>query len=295
MQQLLNNVSQVFPPAPAFTGEHVGDLSGKVYMVTGANTGVGKALAEMLYAAHATVYAAARSEAKGHEAVAAIRTAHPESRGTLAFLLLDLADLTAVKAGAEAFLARESRLHVLFNNAGVMAPPQGSVTAQGHELQLGTNCVGPFLLTRLLTPVLAATARTEPPAAVRVVWASSSAAEVVSPRGGVPLDNLDYHVERPPPYKYGVSKAGNYYHAAEFARRHAADGLVAVALNPGNLRTELMRHRSVLERALLTAIQHPPAHGAYTELFAGLSPDVTVERSGAWSKPRPSTTGPART
>jgi len=288
MQRLHSNIRQAFPPAPTFTAANVGDLTGKVYLVTGANTGVGKALAGLLYAAHARVYVAARSEAKAREAIAALEAAHPASRGALLFLPLDLADLSAVRAAAADFLARESRLHVLFNNAGVMTPPQGTTTAQGYEQQLGTNCVGTFLFSRLLAPLLLATAATEPPGAVRVVWVSSSAADILSPAGGVPLDNLDYHVDRTPAYKYGVSKAGNYYHATEFARRYRASGVVSVPLNPGNLKSELARHRGWVERKVLGLFTYDPMYGAYTELFAGLSPEVTMEKSGVWGTFLPS-------
>lgn len=285
MLRLRHNFSQVFPPAPQFTEKQLGDLAGKVYIVTGANTGVGKALAEILYAANAKVYVAARSKSKGNEAIEAIKGACQESKGTLVFLPLDLADLTTIKASASEFLAKETKLHVLFNNAGVMSPPDGSKTAQGYELQLGTNNIGTFLFTKLLTPTLVSTASSEAAASVRVVWVSSSAAEIVSPRGGVPLDNLDYHQNQSPAYKYGVSKAGNYFHSAEFARRHRESGIVSIALNPGNLRTDLFRHRLGLERSLFSAlIQYPPIYGAYTELFAGLSPDITMEQSGLWGK-----------
>jgi retinol dehydrogenase-12 len=110
-----------------------------------------------------------------------------------------------------------------------MVPPQGSTTKQGYELQLGTNCVGPFLFTKLLTPVLQRTATQEKEkGGVRVVWVSSSAAEVGSPAGGVDLGNLDYKVEMGRGPKYGVSKAGNWYHAVEFARRYREDGIVSV-------------------------------------------------------------------
>lgn len=119
-------------------------------------------------------------------------------------------------------------MHLLFNNAGVMAAPAGSKTAQGYELHLGTNCLGPFLFTRLLTPMLVETAGRAPPGTVRVLWVSSSAADVFSPKGGVEMDNLDYGRDKPSMTKYAVSKAGNYYHATEFANRHAGDGVISV-------------------------------------------------------------------
>lgn len=213
-----------------------------------------------------------------------MKKTHPDSKGGLVFLSLDLADLTTIKASASQFLAAESRLDVLFNNAGVMAPPQGAKTAQGHDLQLGTNCVGTFLFTQLLTPKLVETAKTSPPHSVRVVWVSSSAADWLSPTGGVDMDNIDDRRQRPVEVKYGISKAGNYYHATEYARRHRADGVISNALNPGNLRTELFRHRARIEQKLSWYFQYDPVNGAYTELFAGLSPEVTLEKSGEWSK-----------
>jgi retinol dehydrogenase 12 len=119
-------------------------------------------------------------------------------------------------------------LDVLWNNAGVMAPPQGSKTKQGYELQLGTNNVGPFLFTELLTPILVKTAKSAPPGSVRVVWVSSSAAELMSPKNGVNLDNLDYKKDQPTYTKYGVSKAGNFYHSTEYAKHHKTDGITSV-------------------------------------------------------------------
>jgi NAD(P)-dependent dehydrogenase (short-subunit alcohol dehydrogenase family) len=146
----------------------------------------------------------------------------------LVFLHLDLDDLTTIKKSAEEFLSKEKKLDVLWNNAGVMIPPQGSKTKQGYELQLGTNNLAPFLFTKLLTPILASTAKTSPPGAVRVVWVSSSAAEGISPANGVDMNNLDYKNDKGTWHKYGVSKAGNVFHSKEFAKRHEGDGIISV-------------------------------------------------------------------
>lgn len=108
-----------------------------------------------------------------------------------------------------------------------MIPPQGSKTKQGYELQLGTNCVAPFLFTKLLTPTLIKTAKLKPPGTVRVVWVSSSAAEGFSPKGGVDMTNLDYKKDQAAWHKYGVSKAGNLYHAKEYARRFGGEGVIS--------------------------------------------------------------------
>lgn len=276
---------QVFPPAAKFTEMQCLDQSGKVFIVTGSSSGVGKELAQILYAKNAKVYVAARSEEKANAAISNIISKFPNSKGALIFLKLDLEDLSTIKKSAEEFLSKEDKLDVLWNNAGVMMPPQGSKTKQGYELQLGTNNIAPFLFTKLLTPTLVHTAKTAPPSSVRVVWVSSSVAEVNSPIGGVEMDNLDYNREQSPQMKYGISKAGNALHAMEFAKRHRADGIVSVSLNPGNLQTELSRH---LSRPVVLAMKlflHKPIQGAYTELFAGLSPDVGMDQTGCWIIP----------
>ncbi len=259
----------------------------QVYLITGANSGLGKDLARILYSKNAKVYIASRSEAKAAQAIEEIKQAEPNSSGELVFIRLDLADLSTIKASAQEFLERENRLHVLWNNAGVMKPAPGSKTAQGYELQLGVNNVGTFMFTKLLTPILAATAKAEPAGVVRVVWVGSSAAEAPSaPKGGVPMDNLDYHKDLGWFPKYCISKAGNYLHGTEYARRHKADGIVSISLNPGNLDSDLWRNQTPVVRKMLKLfILHEPIKGAYTELFAGLSPEVTMEKTGGWVVP----------
>ncbi|KAI9737860.1 MAG: hypothetical protein M1834_009230 [Cirrosporium novae-zelandiae] len=280
-------LTQLYPPKSDFTDKVLPSLHGKVHIVTGSNTGVGKELARILYSKHAKVYVAARSEDKANKAIEAIKKTTPESAGELIFLYLDLIDLTTIKASAENLLSKENKLHVLFNNAGVMGPPQGSKTAQGYELQLGVNNIGTFMFTKLLTPILVSTAKVEPPNTVRVIWLSSSATEFFSPKSAsVPLDNLDYHNDKSATYKYAISKAGNYLHAVEFSKRYKTNGVISISLNPGNLRSELTRHQGALLKMLLKYLfQYPPIFGAYTELFAGLSPKVTIEKSGDWVVP----------
>ena len=200
--------------------------------MTGSSTGVGKELAQILYAKNAKVYVAARSEEKALKAIESIVAAFPDSKGSLVFLHLDLGDLTTIKKSAEDFLSKETKLDVLWNNAGCMVTPQGSKTEQGYEMQLGTNNVAPFLFTKLLTPILQSTAKTATPGSVRVVWVSSSAAELIAATNGLDMNNLDYKVDKSPQAKYGVSKAGNIFHAKEFAKRYGGDGLISVVCDP---------------------------------------------------------------
>ncbi|ERT01874.1 hypothetical protein HMPREF1624_00168 [Sporothrix schenckii ATCC 58251] len=307
----------VMIPAPKFTEKNLKNLAGKVYLITGANAGVGKELTRILYTQNATVFMACRSQAKCEKAMEDVKAAAPSSTGALHFVQIDLGDLRTIKPAVESFLAKAKRLDVLFNNAGVMLPPsETTTTVQGFDLQLGTNTVAPFLLTQLLTPILQATAKDETaagnPAGVRVVWVASMAAELYSGKNGVDMTNLPMGSKtyaRPisdPMELYGNSKAGSYLHSVEYARRHKADGIVSVAANPGNLDSDLYRSiggrqedkpqqqeqevgLSWYQRAAMkyfrTQMLHPPVYGAYTELFAGLSPDVTLDKSGAWIGP----------
>lgn len=108
-----------------------------------------------------------------------------------------------------------------------MVPPAGSKTAQGYELQLGTNNIGHFLLTKLLHPVLKKSAAAAPKNSVRVVWVSSSAIDV-APSGVIDFQNMAYDRDENAWVKYGRSKAGNVLHAVEFARRTEGEGIVSV-------------------------------------------------------------------
>ena len=230
---------------------------------------------------------AARSEEKSQTAIESIKQKTPNSRGKLEFLYLDLADLSKIKAAVEAFLAKETRLDVLFNNAGIMmSSTETTKTVQNYEAHLGINTIGTFLFTKLLTPILLATAEREPPNSVRVVWVSSGAAELYGPKpGGICMDNLDYRVPKSGLERYGTSKAGNYLHAVEFARRYKSSGIISLPVHPGNLDSELYRAQSTLNQLFLKyTILHSSIFGAYTELFAGLSSDVTIAQSGDWGK-----------
>ncbi|KAI0385301.1 NAD(P)-binding protein [Hypomontagnella monticulosa] len=273
-----------FPAKPTITEKNIPDLTNKVIIVTGSNTGIGKEVARILYSKNAKVYMMARSEDKTKKAIDDIKAAVPKSTGDLIFIRLDLADLESIKPSAEEFLCMEQKLDILFNNAGVAYPEKGSKTKQGYELQLGVNCVGSFAFTKLLTPILVSTAKTAQPNSVRVVWLSSSAAEAVDPK--IFMNNV-YNIEKKSGAdQYFTSKLGNYLHAAEFAARHKEDGVLALSLNPGNLDSDLWRTQGpIMTYILRKTVLYPVIYGAYTVLFAGLSLQVTPERSGSYVAP----------
>ncbi|OAQ68030.1 short-chain dehydrogenase [Pochonia chlamydosporia 170] len=279
------SLSSIRPPKPRLTEENLPDQTGKVFLITGASGGVGKELASMVYKHNAKVYIAARSEDKSTAAIASIKQQYPKSKGQLIFLHLDLGDLTTIPKSAEQFLRQESRLDVLWLNAGVMVPPAGSKTTQGYELQLGTNNIGHFLFTKLLHPILKSTAASAPRNSVRVIWVSSSAIDV-APSGVIDFTNMDYKRDERAWTKYGRSKAGNVLHAVEFARRTESEGIVSVSLNPGNLATDLQRSMPGWQAYVWAKLlAYPAKFGAYTELFAGLHPDVKLETSGMFIAP----------
>ncbi|KAI1489290.1 retinol dehydrogenase 12 [Biscogniauxia mediterranea] len=278
-------ISRPFPPPPRFTEKDLPDQTGKVFIVTGTTSGIGQALSGVLYGANAKVYMAARSHDKALAVASELKKKYPTSKGQLIYLHLDLNDLATIKKSADEFLAKEDKLHVLFNNAGVMFPPKDNKTAQGYELQLGINALAPFLFTKLLTPVLLSTVKTSAPGDVRVVWVSSSFSGYFAPDGGVSMDNINYQVERHPWVKYAISKAANTLYSAEVARRYGQEGIISVSLDPGTLKTELFRNSGFLFRLAMKAIEYDPIYGAYTELFGGLSPEITLERNNVWIAP----------
>lgn len=267
----------MFPPSPHFTEKELPSLVGKVFIVTGGNAGIGLELVKILYYRGGTVYMAGRSATKITAEIETIQAAAgtEPTAGKLKSLLVDLSDLSTIKSAVSIFLAQESRLDVLFNNAGLSRQPPGSVTAQGHELHMGTNCLGPYLLTKLLLPILIETAKSAPKDSVRVVFTSSKIIDLVGPPGGVSLAELEpgKHSEDMN-RNYSASKAGNWFLASEFDKRYAKDGIVSVVQNPGMLETKGWNGTPWLVRQLMRPFFYPPKMGAYTELWAGLSPDV---------------------
>ncbi|KFZ24489.1 hypothetical protein V502_01024 [Pseudogymnoascus sp. VKM F-4520 (FW-2644)] len=314
------SLRSIFPPKPVLTEDNLPDQTGKTFIVTGSSSGIGAELATILYQHNAKVYIAARSGSKARATIAAIKEQNPSSNGDLVFLHLDLNDLTTIKKSADEFLAKEHRLDILWNNAGVMVPPQGSTTAQGYELQIGTNNLAPFLFTHFLHPLLKETAKTASPNSVRVIWVSSSAAEA-APKPAIDFSNMDYHREEGIWTKYMRSKAGNVLHGAEFARRTKGEGIISLVWrlqlsglsmprdadqseesqswqpedrssahdampSESGLRSyTLLWYPELCAKLVQNLITYPPINGAYTELFAGLDKSITQRNNGGWVAP----------
>ncbi|KAJ7120197.1 NAD(P)-binding protein [Mycena epipterygia] len=263
----------IYPPSSKFNpARDIPDLSGKIVLVTGGNVGLGYHTVKQLLLKNATVYLAARSSEKG---TAAIRQLEDETCKTAIFLQLDLADLPSVRRAATEFLAKESRLDVLYNNAGLMLCPVDQFTAQDHDLPFGTTVIGHYFLTTLLLPALAAShAASGVPA--RIINLSSSSHKLVTDihlpalkRG--PARDTWLKAQGPfaaPWSLYGTSKLGNIVMSNYFARKHA-DILVSCAVNPGSIQTGLQRHMTGLVKFLVSITLAPAELGVHTQLWAG--------------------------
>ncbi|RDB18042.1 hypothetical protein Hypma_000726 [Hypsizygus marmoreus] len=273
-------LAESWPAAPKYSVDDVPDLTGKVVIVTGSNTGVGKEIVKALLNRNAKVYMASRNEDKAVHAIEDLRRLTGKEA---VFLKLDLADLKSVKAAAEEFQRKEKELHILFNNGGVMFPPIDEVTADAYDLQMGTNVLGHFYFTWLLLPTLIATAQVSPDKHVRVI----STASVMHYLGG-----LDFNTFKDGPARrkagsfklYCQSKYGDLVFASELARRYGDQGIVSMAVNPGNLSSDLQRHMSWLEYRIMALGLYPTSYGALTHLWGGTSPEG-VEFNGKYLRP----------
>jgi NAD(P)-dependent dehydrogenase (short-subunit alcohol dehydrogenase family) len=251
----------------------VPDQSGKVAVVTGANSGTGREATRRLAAAGARVVMAVRTPAKGEQARSEILAQHPGAQ--LEVRRIDLADLASVRDFADGLIADGTPLDLLINNAGVMAPPARFTTADGFELQFGSNFLGPFALTvRLLPLVLAA-------AAPRVVTMSSGVASF----GRIHFDDLQWERRYRAWSAYGQSKLADLMMTRHLAAVATERGwnLLSTGAHPGYTRTNLQTAGASLGRekpsplhSFVMSLNFPPSQqvGQGTEplLYAATSP-----------------------
>lgn len=242
---------------------------GKVFIVTGANTGIGKETARGLAKRKGTVYLACRSLSKCEETRKEIILG---TRNKNVFCReLDLASFSSIKNFAKRFKAEQSRLDALINNAGVMRCPK-LVTQEGFEMQIGTNHLGHFLLTHLLLDYLKASAPS------RIVNVSS----IAHTRGEI--DTADFNSEKSydPKKVYEMSKLCNVLFTRELAKRLEGTNVTSNCLHPGIVDTELMRHMGIVNSFFGKILVWPflwmfsknPYHGAQTTLYVTLEPTL---------------------
>uniref|UniRef100_A0A182REG7 NADP-retinol dehydrogenase n=1 Tax=Anopheles funestus TaxID=62324 RepID=A0A182REG7_ANOFN len=242
---------------------------GKVVIITGANTGIGKETAHYLARRGAHVYMACRDMQKCEQAREEIVL---DTRNPLVYCReCDLASMQSIRQFVKQFKAEQQRLDILINNAGVMRCPR-TLTKEGIELQLGVNHMGHFLLTNLLLDTLKLSAPS------RIVVVSSLA----HTRGQIALDDLNSTKSYDEAKAYEQSKLANVLFMRELAHRLEGTGVTVNALHPGIVDTELMRHMGIFNswfsglfvRPFVWPFLKSPLYGAQTTLFAALDPDL---------------------
>jgi len=261
--------------AKGFRDSDVPDQSGRTFVVTGSNTGLGFEAAQALAGKGARVVLACRTRSKAEAARAQIERKHPGAE--VGLVDLDLGDLASVHKAAQE-IKKEKRLDVLINNAGVMMPPSGK-TADGFETQFGTNHIGPFALTGLLLDKL------EDAPAPRVVNTSSNGHKMAK----VDFTALNAEKGYSAFGQYALSKICNLLHAYELQRRLSLAGrkLIVATAHPGGSDTDLGRHMPKMAQRLMFPVLRPflntAAAGAWPTLMAATSPDV---RGGEYFGPK---------
>jgi retinol dehydrogenase-12 len=242
-------------------------LEGSLFIVTGANSGIGRVTARQLFGRGARVVLAGRSIDKCQALAAELRHGAGVGVGDrVEILALDLADLASVRAAAATVLERGWRISGLINNAG-LAGTRG-LTRDGYELTFGVNHLGHFLFTRLLE------ARLRDSAPARVVNVASRAHRQIS--------RIDFSALRRPTrsmtglLEYGVSKLCNILFTRELARRWAGSGVTSYALHPGVIATDIWRKVPQPFRWIMTRAMVLPEDGAATTLYCATEPALAA-------------------
>jgi NAD(P)-dependent dehydrogenase (short-subunit alcohol dehydrogenase family) len=242
-----------------------GELEGKVFIVTGANTGIGRVAAGEIARKGAQVFLACRSAEKTRPVIEEIREATPEAK--VEHLPLDLADLASVRTAAKAFLERGLPLHGLVNNAGLAG--QRGLTKDGFELAFGTNHLGHFLFTSLLLGKLRESAPS------RIVNVASQA--------HYRAKTIDWEAVRKPTRtvtgfeEYAVSKLANVLFTRELAGRLEGTGVTTYALHPGVVATDVWRRVPVVFRGLMKLFMRSTADGAKTTIYCATDPALATQ------------------
>jgi NAD(P)-dependent dehydrogenase (short-subunit alcohol dehydrogenase family) len=234
------------------------DLSAQRVVITGAASGIGVETARALASVGAEVTLAVRDVKAGERVASEIAAGTGNDRVQAAWL--DLTDHDSIRAFTTSW---SGSLHVLINNAGIMAVPELELSFEGHELQFATNHLGHFALTTALHRSLAAAS------GARVVCVSSSAHQI----SDVIFEDIDYESRPYDPWTaYGQSKTANVLHAVEITKRWCDEGIVANALNPGAIPTNLQRHTGGLKTP--EDRRKTPEQGAATSALLAASPLV---------------------
>ncbi|KIL54986.1 hypothetical protein M378DRAFT_28628 [Amanita muscaria Koide BX008] len=230
--------------------DDIPDLAGKVIIVTGGSTGIGREIVKALLSHNAKVYILTRNREKTEATIAELKEL---TSNEAHFVKCDLSDLKSIKVAADEFTSKEQELHVLINNAYILA-----------------SNIGHFYLTKLLLPTLSSTSKNSGQK-VRIVN-MSSLGHMSHPLDFETFTDTPKRRKRSPWYLYCQSKFGNIVHAVELARRYGGEGVVSTSLHPGMIRSELGRHMTPVVQWFVDLIFFPTLLGALTPLYAATSP-----------------------
>ncbi|KAJ4288691.1 hypothetical protein N0V90_011928 [Kalmusia sp. IMI 367209] len=270
------------------------NLKGKVFLVTGGNSGIGYYTVAYLAEHGAHVYMCVRSLEKGTEAIANIKQMH--SSANIDLLLMDLMDLSSVVTAAKHFLTLEIALDGLVNNAGIMATPF-EMTKDGHEAQWQTNYLAHWVLTDKLLPLMMQTAKTLPPGSVRIVNLTSSG-HLGAPKGGINFKDLSLE-DSGPWTRYGQSKLADILHTNTLHKKYGpgsprarnGEGEIWVSsVHPGLVETNLATSAgesgssmmNIFSVVRIFGLIWPADKGSWTSLFCAASRDMKAEQSGTY-------------
>ncbi|ORZ41239.1 hypothetical protein BCR44DRAFT_47828 [Catenaria anguillulae PL171] len=281
-----------------FSVEQVPPVHGKTFVVTGANAGIGYHTAKTLAMRGGNVILCCRSQERANEAIAKIKseieTANIPDAGTLEFLALDLQSLKSCEAAARTLLSRKQTIHVLINNAGIMATPF-ALTKDGIEAQFATNYMGHFVLTMLLLPLLPRDGTG------RIVNVSSIAHNTPYSQGLLDIDQImvkstPAQGEKSEPEKvysswpaYGQSKLANVLFTRFLAEKSPT--IQAYSVHPGWVDTELFKNiresygiiADWIFKAIGALVATPPSKGALSSLCAATHVDLGTEKAAKWA------------
>lgn len=284
-------------PSTAFNPSTLPSLSGKVFLITGANAGIGYQTALHLARAGATVYMGCRSTSRGSSAIESIRSLVPSAK--LHLLLIDHMSLSSVVSATNELKQKEGKLHGLINNAGIMAVPFEK-SKDGWESQWQTNFLSHWLLTQHLLPLLRATAKASQPGEVRIVNVTSGG-HTFAPKVGIDFEDINQ--ERGGVWsRYGQSKLANILHAKELNKMYGPGSEVArkgdgeiwtAAVHSGNVYSDLSKNAKFLGplSAMFPPVLNlfgafiPADRGAYASVFCASSQAMKAEVSGEYFVP----------
>ncbi|KAI6775908.1 hypothetical protein HG530_002666 [Fusarium avenaceum] len=274
-----------------FHPDNLPELNGKVFIVTGGNSGIGFYTVSHLAQHGAHVYMGVRSLEKGNAAIAEIKKEHPSVQIDL--LQMDLMNLASIVEAAKHFLTLETALHGLVNNAGIMATPF-EMTKDGHEAQWQTNYLSHWVLTEHLLPLMQHTAKTLPAGSVRIVNLTSSG-HMGAPKTGINFDDLalkDQGVWE----RYGQSKLANILHSNTLNDKYGPgsenkDGEIWItSVHPGLVETNLATTVDSGEKGMLNLLSAlrclrllwSADKGSWNSLFCAAGQDMKTEQSGKY-------------